>query len=169
LCSGCAADRITHLYAEWDVSVSQCDEVSRERDEARDRVAHLDAEWDVLAGQLDATESERDEARAEVERLRSERRRADTECPACDGGRLVCMGCGNTGWLPGTGALLCEDPDPCGICEPCLDALPPVDTSRWCPATYGGHQCHREPGHEGKHYVGAHGGSYEWDDPEPGE
>jgi hypothetical protein len=70
LCSGCAADRITHLYAEWDVSVSQCDEVSRERDEARDRVAHLDAEWDVLAGQLEAAESERDEARAEVERLR---------------------------------------------------------------------------------------------------
>jgi uncharacterized coiled-coil DUF342 family protein len=83
LCSGCAADRITHLYAEWDVSVSQCDEVSRERDEALDRIAHLDAEWDVLAGQLEATESERDEARDEVERLRARVAEVKDEAEAC--------------------------------------------------------------------------------------
>jgi hypothetical protein len=102
-------------------------------------------EWKAHSHRI---EHERDEARAEVERLRKQ---ADA-------------------WRDMSSELgTCEDPNPCGICEPCLDALPPVDTSRWCPATYRGHQCHRDIGHEGKHYVGAHGSGHEWTDPEPGE
>lgn len=37
-----------------------------------------------------------------------------------------------------------------------------IDWSTWCTAEHDGYRCQKGLGHEGKHYVGAHGSYYEW-------